>query len=49
MVFKNQGVISADRQLEIGRWFGQTIITFKSHPKSPHKGILRISNDESEG
>lgn len=49
LVFKNQGLISPERHLEIGRWFGKIESTFYDHPKSPLRDIFRVSNDESEG
>lgn len=49
LIFKNQGVVSAERQLEISRWFGTIESTFYNHPKSPHRDIFRVSNDRSEG
>ena len=50
-VFGNwsQGVLTPERQLEIGRWFGKIESTFYNHPKSPHRDIFRVSNDEAEG
>ena len=49
LIFKNQGIVNADRQLEISSWFGQIESTFYNHPKSPHRDIFRVSNDPSEG
>ena len=51
LIFKNQGVISSQRQVEIGQWFGQTEKQIPSHKhnKSPHDHILRVSNDVQEG
>ncbi|KAL5017587.1 hypothetical protein ScPMuIL_007176 [Solemya velum] len=49
LVFKNQGVISGDRHVEISRWFGEPESTFYKHPKSPHPDVFRVSNDEDEG
>jgi alpha-ketoglutarate-dependent taurine dioxygenase len=49
LLFKNQGKIPAERQVEISQWFGQICSTFYKHPASPHPHIFRVSNDESEG
>lgn len=49
LIFKNQGVINAERQLEISRWFGAIESTFYNHAKSPHRDIFRVSNDRNEG
>jgi taurine dioxygenase len=49
LVFKDQGVVGHERQLEISRWFGEIESTFFDHPKSPHRDIFRVSNDRSEG
>ena len=49
IVFKNQGIVSPERHLEIGRWFGEIESTFYDHPKSPARDIFRVSNDEAEG
>ena len=52
LVFKDQGIISGDRQVEIGQWFGkveeQTPKGHK-HKKMPNKDVLRVSNDVQEG
>jgi alpha-ketoglutarate-dependent taurine dioxygenase len=44
VIFKNQGVISGDRQVEISKWFGKLESTFYKHPKSPHPDVFRVSN-----
>ena len=49
VIFKNQGVISGDRQVEISKWFGKLESTFYKHPKSPHPDVFRVSNVEEEG
>ena len=49
VVFKDQGIISPERFLEIGKWFGEIHSTFTHHPKSPLRDIFRVSNDEKEG
>uniref|UniRef100_A0A8D8V8L9 Uncharacterized protein n=1 Tax=Cacopsylla melanoneura TaxID=428564 RepID=A0A8D8V8L9_9HEMI len=49
LVFKDQGLVSGDRHVEIGRWFGEPESTFYKHPKSPHPDVFRVSNDKNEG
>lgn len=49
LVFKNQGVICGNRQIEISKWFGDLEVTFYQHVKSPHPQVFRISNDPEEG
>ncbi len=49
LLFKGQGKIPAQRQVEISQWFGQIESTFYKHPASPHPDIFRVSNDEREG
>lgn len=49
LIFKDQGVVSADRHVEISRWFGELESTFYKHPKSPHPDVFRVSNNEAEG
>jgi len=49
LIFKDQGVISGDRHVEISRWFGELESTFYKHPKSPHPDVFRVSNDKNEG
>lgn len=49
LIFKNQGIISADRHVEISTWFGSLESTFYKHPRSPHPDVFRVSNDEREG
>jgi len=49
LIFKDQGIVSAERQLTASRWFGDIESTFYKHPKSPHPDIFRVSNDEAEG
>jgi hypothetical protein len=48
-VFKDQGIISGQRHVEISRWFGEMESTFYKHPKSPHPDVFRVSNDRNEG
>lgn len=49
VLFRDQGVISGKRHVEISRWFGELDSTFYRHPKSPDLDVFRVSNDESEG
>ena len=49
LVFRNQGVVSPSRHLEIGRWFGEIESTFYNHSRSPHRDIFRVSNDREQG
>ena len=49
MVFRDQGIISGDRHVEISKWFGELESTFYKHPASPHPDVFRVSNDEREG
>lgn len=49
LIFKDQGIISGDRHVEISRWFGELESTFYKHPKSPHPDVFRVSNDRNEG
>lgn len=49
VVFRNQGRISEERQVEISRWFGPLESTFYRHPRSNHTDVFRVSNDENEG
>ena len=49
LIFRNQGRISGDRQVEISKWFGELESTFYKHPKSPHPDVFRVSNNEEDG
>lgn len=49
MVFREQGLISGQRQVEISQWFGELDSPFYKHPRSPHPDVFRVSNDEEEG
>ncbi|KAJ9580414.1 hypothetical protein L9F63_003938 [Diploptera punctata] len=49
LVFKDQGIISGNRHVEISCWFGELESTFYKHPKSPHPDVFRVSNDSREG
>lgn len=49
LIFKDQGVISGDRHVEIAKWFQEPDSTFYKHPRSPHPDVFRVSNDRTEG
>ena len=49
LIVKNQGILSAETQLKVSRWFGEIDSTFHCHPQSPHPDIFRVSNDPTEG
>ncbi|XP_063222153.1 3-((Z)-2-isocyanoethenyl)-1H-indole synthase-like isoform X2 [Bacillus rossius redtenbacheri] len=49
LIFKDQGVVSGERHVEISRWFGELESTFYKHPRSPHPDVFRVSNDRTEG
>lgn len=55
VIFREQGNVSGEKQVEISRWFGSLDGTvFKgdplfAHPKCPHPDVHRISNDPEEG
>ena len=50
LIVKNQGVIHHEQQIEITKYFGEIETAgFDQHAKSPHRCILRVSNDENEG
>ena len=49
LLFKEQGQVSGDRQVEISELLGTVVSRFNRHWKSPHPGVFRISNDPEEG
>jgi len=49
LVFRNQGILSGKRQVQISRWFGELDSTFYRHPKLPDPDVFRVSNDSTEG
>ncbi|PRW20542.1 dioxygenase Mb0100 isoform D [Chlorella sorokiniana] len=49
LIFRNQGVVSGERHVEISNWFGPCESTFYKHPRSPHPDVFRVSNDRLEG
>lgn len=49
VVFRDQGIISGDRHVQISQWFGELDSTFYRHPRSPHLDVFRVSNDRREG
>lgn len=48
-MFRDQGVVSGERHVEISNWFGPCESTFFKHHRSPHPDVFRVSNDRSEG
>ena len=48
-MFRGQGRISGERQVELSGWFGPCESTFYKHPRSPHPDVFRVSNDRAEG
>lgn len=55
VVFRDQGEVSGEKQVEISKWFGSIDGTvfegdpLFTHPKCPHPDVHRISNDPEEG
>lgn len=49
LLFKDQGKISGEKQVELSRHLGKIESTFYKHPASPHPDIFRVSNDERQG
>ncbi|KAG7169150.1 Alpha-ketoglutarate-dependent 2-4-dichlorophenoxyacetate dioxygenase-like [Homarus americanus] len=49
LIFKDQGVVSGERHVEIAKWFAEPESTFYKHPRSPHPDVFRVSNDRTEG
>jgi len=49
LIFKDQGVVSGERHVQISKWFGEIESTFYKHSRSPHPDVFRVSNAESEG
>ncbi|KAA6429862.1 MAG: hypothetical protein FRX49_00294 [Trebouxia sp. A1-2] len=49
VIFRDQGAVSGQRQVDISGWFGNLESTFYKHPKSPHPDIFRVSNSNLEG
>eukprot|EP00656_Telonema_subtile_P052958 TRINITY_DN7522_c0_g1_i2.p1 TRINITY_DN7522_c0_g1~~TRINITY_DN7522_c0_g1_i2.p1 ORF type:complete len:259 (+),score=58.68 TRINITY_DN7522_c0_g1_i2:72-848(+) len=49
LIFRDQGQVEPETQLEVSRWFGEVESTFYKHPQSPHPDIFRVSNDEDQG
>lgn len=39
LLFRNQGVVSGERHVEISQWFGELESTFYKHPRSPHPDV----------
>lgn len=49
LVFREQGIVPGERQVEISQWFGELDSVFYKHPRSPHPDVFRVSNDSTEG
>ncbi|XP_014669205.1 PREDICTED: alpha-ketoglutarate-dependent sulfate ester dioxygenase-like [Priapulus caudatus] len=49
LIFKNQGIVPAERQVSLMEQFGRVISLHPKHPDSPHHGVLRISNHFRHG
>ena len=49
LVFRDQGVVSGERHVEISQLFGELESTFYKHPASPHPDVFRVSNDPAQG
>lgn len=55
VIFRDQGEVSGEKQVEISKWFGildGTVFEgdpLFAHPKCPHPDVHRISNDPKEG
>lgn len=49
LVFRDQGRVSGQRQVEISHWFGPCESTFYKHSRAPHPDVFRVSNDKAEG
>ena len=39
VLFRDQGVVSGHRQVDISRWFGELDCPFHKHPASPHPEV----------
>ena len=49
LVFRDQGLVSAERQVDLSHWFGPCDSTFCQHPRAEHHNVFRVSNDPEEG
>ena len=49
LLFRDQGIVSGERHVEISSWFGALESTFYKHPESPHPDVFRVSNDPKHG
>ena len=43
VIFRDQGQVSGQRQVEISQWFGPLESTFYKHPASPHPDVFRCA------
>ena len=48
-MFKNLGIISRQKRVEISSLSGELESTFHKHPNSPHLDVFRVSDDPNEG
>jgi taurine dioxygenase len=49
VVFRNQGIVPGNAQVEVSTWFNPLESTFYKHPKSPHPDVFRVSNESTVG
>ena len=51
LVFRGQGVLTPEEQIEASTYFGGQEIhsTHSAHPLSPHRHVFRLSNDAGAG
>ena len=49
LLFRKQGRVPGQRQVDISAALGELESTFYKHPMSPHPDVFRVSNDESQG
>lgn len=50
LIFKKQGQVSGQRQVEISRWFGPLEVNYIGrHRASPHEQVVRLSNNPEDG
>ncbi|KAF4673136.1 hypothetical protein FOL47_010982 [Perkinsus chesapeaki] len=49
LLFRKQKDLTGERQVAFSQRLGSIESTFYKHPKSPHKDIFRVSNEESVG
>ena len=49
LIFKDQGVVTGERHVEICKLFGEIKSSFEMHPASPHPDVFTVSNDNILG